>query len=55
MAGRVRLHGLTPEVQHLLSVNHQDGVPIDEVVDLLAQAQGMDIAVLDRLVGAGRG
>jgi len=54
MARRLRLNGLTPEIQHLLSVDHQDGVSIDEVVDLFARPRGMDIAVFDRLVAAGR-
>ena len=54
MARCVRLHRLAAVVQDLLAVDHQDGVALHEIVDLLAQPQRVDVAVLDILVGAGR-
>ena len=53
MARREGRHRLAAVVQDLLPVDHQDGVALHEVVDLLAQPQRMDVAVLHGLLAPG--
>ena len=50
VAGRERRDRLAAEVQDLLAVDHEDGVALEEVAHLLAEAQRMD----GRLVGRHR-
>ena len=52
MARRKGRHRLAAEVQDFLPVDHQDGVALHEVLDLVAQSQRMNRRLVHRLVGA---
>ena len=54
MARREGRHRLAAEVQDFLPVDHEDGVALHEILDLVAQPQRMDRHLVDRLVGARR-
>src|SRR5262249_40428821 len=54
MGGGKGRHRLAAEVQDFLTVYHQDGVALHEILDLVAQSQRMDRYLVHRLIGAWR-
>src|SRR4030095_19476 len=54
MGGGKSRHRLTAEVQDFLTVDHQNGVALHEILDLVAQSQRMDRYIVHVLVSAWR-